>query len=202
VSVTGFWILTTVADEQITAWRERYADELAAAADGREKALAWWQALGDEAFLRPLSDGRWQKTEAGFAFADLFWEGVPDELAHEVMAAADPAGDSGRSVTAARKGAPAAALYQALGAADGARMPGFLGDFLIAADEIAVVLPEVERILGGARRADVVERAGRWLQYAADDAASDAPEIVDGLLRVLRRAAEQGMGAAAVSMTY
>lgn len=202
MSVTGFWILTAVADERIRIWRERYADERAEAADSREKALAWWAALGDDGFLEADDRQGWRLTESGFAFADLFWDSVSDELAGEVIAAADEAGAPGRSSPAIRKGAPAAALYQALGAADAARMPGSLGDFLIAADEIAAVLPRVEQILGGARRAQVVERVGRWLEHAADDAASEAPEIVDGPLRVLRRAAEQGLGAAAVSACF
>lgn len=62
MSVTGFWILTTAADEQIRTWRERYADELAAAAKDREQGMAWWTGLGDVAFWEP--DGRqgWQLT--------------------------------------------------------------------------------------------------------------------------------------------
>ena len=194
--------MRTVASEQIRAWRERYADELAAAASGRDHVMAWWIGLGDDAFLEHDGRNGWQLTEAGSAFADLFWDTTSDELVNEVMTAAGVAGESGCCCVGARKGAAAAAFYQALGAAQAVRMPGYLGDFLITTDQAAAALPELERLLAGARREGLVERVGRWLDHAANGSASEASEIVDGVLRVFREAVAQGLGVAAVSACF
>lgn len=202
MGVTGMWIVTTAADERIRDWRERYAAEIADAADGVGQALAWWAGLGDEAFLRPVGAGRWQRTEAGSAFADLFWEPADHELAQEVIAAAEAAGAQGFVSAAASKGAPAAAFYHALGAADAARLPGGFGEFLIAADEAAALLPDLERLLAGAGSGALVERVGLWLDYGGNGSAAGPSEIVDGVLRVFRRASDQGLGIAAVPMTF
>lgn len=194
--------MTTAAEERIAAWRERYADEVAATAHGHDRAMAWWAGLGDDAFLEPDHRGGWQCTESGIAFADLFWGSEDATMAMEVIEVAGNAGESGRCCPGARKGCPGAAFYYALGVSDAARMPGSFGDFLIAADEAAAVLPELEAILAGPRRDELIERVGRWLDYAADGSASEAPEIVDGVLRVFREAAERRLGVAAVTACF
>ncbi|WP_370370815.1 hypothetical protein [Catenulispora sp. GP43] len=194
--------MTTVADNRIQAWRKRYAAEIAEAADGVDQALAWWAGLGGDGLLQPVGDGRWQRTEAGSAFADLFWEPAGEELAQEVIAAAEAAGAQGFVSAAASKGAPAAAAYYALGAAEAARLPGGFGEFLIAADEVAAILPDLERLLAGAEREALVERVRLWLDYGGNGSAAEPSEILDGLLRVFRRASDQGLGVAAVPMTF
>jgi hypothetical protein len=193
--------VSAVADERIREWRERYADELAVAAAGTDKAMAWWTGLGDDAFL--IRDrGRWRLTEDGLEFADLFWGPSSDELAGEIIAAAADAGESGRCCPSMRRGTPAAAFYYALGAAGAARMPSCLGDFLITADEVAAAVPEVERILAGARHEELVERVGRWLDLAGDGSEPEARETVDGVLRVFHEAAARRLGVAAVSTCF
>lgn len=187
----------TASDQRIHAWRERFADDLAAAALDREQAMAWWAGQAEDAFLQRDRHGRWQLTETGFAFADLFWDTTNDELAEEIVEAAEEAGEAGCCYPTLRKGTPASAFYQALGAADAALMPGRLGNFLVTADEAAALLPELERILAGARREVLVERVSLWLDVAGDGSRSDGAEIVDGVLRVFRRAVEHRLGVAA-----
>lgn len=189
--------MTTAEDERIRAWRERFADQLAAA-EGYDEFLDWWAGLGDDAFLK-LDQRGWLVTEEGVAFDNHFWGLQDDSLAAEVIDAAAEAGESGRSCPSVRKGAPAGAFYDALGMADAARMPGCFGNFLLTADEAAAVLPEVERIVAGDRHAVLVERVGRWMGEARP---STPQETVDGVLRVFRAAAERGSGIAAVSAWF
>lgn len=198
MGVTGYWFMTTAEDERIQAWRERFADQLAAAAEGYDEFLDWWAALGDDAFLK-LDQRGWLVTEEGVAFDNHFWGLEDDSLAAEVIDAAAEAGEFGRSCPSVRKGAPAGAFYDALGMADAARMPGSFGNFLLTADEAAAVLPEVERIVAGDRHAVLVERTSRWMGEARP---STPQKTVDGVLRVFRAAAERGSGIAAVSAWF
>lgn len=81
-------------------------------------------------------------------------------------------------------------------------MPGRLGDFLLTSDDAATRLPEIERLLAGPRREELIERVGRWLALAADGSTYDGAQMVDGVVRVFRRAAERGLGVAAVSAFF
>ncbi|MEZ0109441.1 hypothetical protein ABH920_003455 [Catenulispora sp. EB89] len=54
----------------------------------------------------------------------------------------------------------------------------------------------------GPRREELIERASRWLALAADGSAFDGAEMVDGVVRVFRRAAEQRLGVTAVSAFF
>lgn len=198
MGVTGYWLMTTAADERIHDWRERFGAEPAAAAEGHDAAMAWWAGLADGAFLKHDERSGWMLTEEGVAFADLFWGAEDDTLAYEVIDAADEAGETGRSCPGARKAAPAAAFYYALGAVDAARMPGSFGDFLVTADEAAAVLPRIEPIIAGERHESLVEMVGLWL----DVIEPEARETVDGVLRVFREAVDRGLGVAAVSVCF
>lgn len=199
MSFTGYWFLTTAADEQIHDWRERFGAQLAAAAEGHEAAMAWWSGLGDDALLKPDERHGWVSTDEAGTFLNLFWGAEDDTFAFEVVDAAGEAGESGRSCPGARKAAPAAAFYYALGAADAARMPGSFGDFLLTGDEAAAALPELERILAADRQAELIERATRWLSEAS---LSTPRELVEGVLRVFREASARGLGVAAVSASF
>lgn len=192
--------MTTAADEQIREWRERYADDLAAAVRAREQTMAWWAGVGGAEFLVPCDDGGWQVTEAGSAFIGSF-STVGDALAFEIIDRIAEAGDAECCHPSGRKTVPAAAFYAALGVADAARMPGLLGEFLLTADEVSAALPEIERILAGVRREELIERMSRWLGDSADPTAM-AAETVDGVVRVFSRAAEQRRGVAAGSAFF
>ena len=199
MSFNGYWFVTLASDEQIRAWRERYADEFAKSTPRRAEAMAWWTNLGDDAFLEPDDRGGWQMTEASRGFVDLFWDAVSDELVDEVLEVVSEVGESGYCCPGVRKAAPAAAFYNALGVGPAARMPGCLGEFLITAEEAAAALPEVEQILADTRREELIERVGRWLGEGEMD---DPVEIVDGVLRVFREAVARGLGIAALSASF
>lgn len=194
--------MITVADERVGDWRERYGEEFAGVAERREQAMARWAELGDEALLKRHDQLGWRLTDAGGAYADLFWETTSEEWGAEVLEAAKDAGESGSCYPSARKGAPAAAFCQALGMADVARLPGCLGEFLLTAEEASALLPEIEELLVGPRHAELVEQIGRWLECAADGSLSSGAEVVDGVLRVFRRAVEHRLGVAAVSVFF
>lgn len=108
---------------------------------------------------------------------------------------------SGLFVAAARKASPAAALCYGLGAEGTAMLPGWFGDFLLAADDVITALPQAEEALrlSGTRREEVLSRIASWMTVMGDAPGFDAEELVDAPLRVLRHAAETGSGAAAFS---
>ncbi|MEY9932988.1 hypothetical protein ABH926_007641 [Catenulispora sp. GP43] len=198
MSFTGFWMLTTAADEQIQTWRERYADELAAGTEHREQVMAWWADQGDVAFIELDDRHGWVWTEASRAFCDVFYDVASDDLVQEVIERIGEAGQTQSFGLGARKSSPAAALYHALGAVRAARMPGCLGDFLLTADQAAAALSEVEGLLTGADREDLVASICVWLDELADGPRSKGAELVDGVLRVFREAVDRELGVAAV----
>ncbi|MFC8715879.1 hypothetical protein [Kitasatospora sp. NPDC057198] len=161
-----------------------------------------------EALLRPESRSL---TPAGVRFADFVRAASQEHPATEAMRDASPALLADHPFAASRtveaRGAgPVAALHYALGAAAAALLPGWFGDFLLTADEVRAALPDAARALDldGERRDRVLDRITAWTTCAGDDPDDPddpdaryaaAGELLDGPLRVLRHAADTGMGA-------
>ncbi|MCP2341965.1 hypothetical protein [Actinomadura rupiterrae] len=107
-------------------------------------------------------------------------------------------------VAAARKADPAAALYNALGAAAASALPGTMGNFLLSADEVADALPKAEAALdlSAARRSEIIADTASWMTTMGDEPDFDAAALLEAPLRVLRDAAEARSGAAAFTRWY
>ena len=103
-----------------------------------------------------------------------------------------------------RKGDPFGALDYALGPEVMAQLPGWCGEFLLDAADFRAALPGAEAALGltPQRRGHVEERIRDWLEGMTDGAAHDLDDLVDGPLRVLRHAAQHGLGAAGLTLWY
>ena len=96
-----------------------------------------------------------------------------------------------------RKGDPVAALYYGLGYADAARLPGRFGCFLLTAEDVRSSLAAIDHLsersdLG---RDEFAARTTAWLSAVSDEPELDPYTLLDGPLRVLRLAREQGVGA-------
>lgn len=205
----GVWVIGTVTNEQIH-------DLLSAAAQASSPAprprhtdvsgeLDWWRNHGRESMFRASTTvpGSWCAEDDAFRL-NAFLDNCRDEseqverLRDAVLDLFPPEGDEGLFAAVARKASPFSALAYALGPDAVFQLPGWFGDFLLAADEVRAALPAVEEALAltGAPRRHAVDRIHAWMTGLGDAPDHDADELLDGPLRVLRHAARTGQGAA------
>ncbi|MFE4638354.1 hypothetical protein ACFRJ1_33975 [Streptomyces sp. NPDC056773] len=211
MSSTTMWVVGAVPDEEARAIPGRYLhliqpDEWSRPPAYSRESLAWWTDGGDrEPFFRGL-----EPTPAAHRFAELM-DGVNASASEAVTAARDasvsamPAAEGpGLFLAAARKADPVAALYYGLGSEGSAMLPGWYGDFLLSAAEVAAALPRAEEALclAGSRRSEVLARITLWTTAMGDDPGFDAAGLLDGPLRTLRFAASTGSGAAALTRRH
>ncbi|MER5765232.1 hypothetical protein [Streptomyces sp. NPDC002082] len=208
MSTTAVWVVGAVPDEEARAIPGRYLhlmqpDEWSRPPAYSRETEAWWTQGGDR---EPFFEGL-EPTPAAHRFAQ-FMNDV-GTTASEMLAATQDASMSampaaeGESlfVAAARKANPVAALHYGLGAEASAVFPGWYGDFLLSAPEVASALPRAEEALDltGARRTEVLARITTWMTALGDEPRFDAASLLDGPLRTLRFAARTGHGAAALT---
>jgi hypothetical protein len=126
---------------------------------------------------------------------DMPWD--DPEVAHVNLWAADNYDSSVEPVCVlVRKGSPVAALWHGIGPARAQMLPGWLGNFLLAPDEVRDLGPQVEEALTmpAEEEARVLQRVRDWLNGMGDSGDKDADQLVSGPLRCWRAAAEAGMG--------
>ncbi|MFD3481549.1 hypothetical protein [Streptomyces sp. NPDC058665] len=213
MSCTGVWSVGAVPDAEVVALPARFAhaDETWTVPDGCADDLRWWLGGGDrEPYFTP------KPTAAARRFAALARGGGPTAPAVVAMkdaaadllrqAAADGATDPDALFTVAvRDGEPATALHHGLGTEASSQLPGWFGDFLLAAEEVRGALPGAESVLAvtGPRRTEVLARVEAWAygMTGAVEGEFDAAGLLAGPLRVLRYAAAHGRGVVAVTGT-
>ncbi|MFI1092882.1 hypothetical protein [Streptomyces sp. NPDC020917] len=210
MSVIGVWVIGTVSDERV-------AEVLRAAVESspppRPQAanrdvsgpLAWWRDRADASmFSKSATDhGGWVAEGDAYRLND-FLDGCRadseqvEALRDAVLELFPPEGDEGLFAATARKASPFAALAYALGPDATLQLPGWFGDFLLDSGEVGPRLLAAEEALAltGSRRREVVERIHAWMTGLGDAPGHDAEELLDGPLRVLRRAARTGQGVA------
>ncbi|WP_434594549.1 hypothetical protein [Streptomyces sp. A5-4] len=215
MSTTGLWVIGAVPDAEVAALPGRFAHLPGEwhTPPGYAETLRWWLSGGDrEPFftLDPDDPQTLLATPAARRFAEFTDSGGPSAPAVDAMREASldlvrGAVEGSRPFTAAARGAgPAAALCYGLGAEAAAALPGWFGDFLLTADAVRGVLPQVEAVLGvsGHRRTEVLARIEAWLRGIGGGDGGDAAELLDGPVRVLREAAAVGAGAVGVTRRY
>ncbi|MEU9717436.1 hypothetical protein [Streptomyces sp. NPDC047976] len=173
------------------------------------ESLAWWSDGGAEPLFEYADgpSGPPGATPAARRFADFMDLATTASDAVTAMQDASSSAmreEAGLFVATARKAAPVAALYHGLGVRGAELLPGWFGDFLLDADEVAAALPRAEQALdlSGARRSEVLARITDWMTVMGDAPDFDAAELVEGPLRVLRRAAAAKSGAGAFSRRH
>ena len=208
MSVTGFWVIGVVPDRDIARLQR---ESPGAVAFGRldpehSGAMEWWSGRSaQESFFDPSSKGpvpteqalRLQDALDTMRPADDQHEAIKEELLQLV-----PQGEGVDLFCAStRKGDPFAALDYALGPEAMAQLPGWCGDFLLDAADVLTALPGAEAALGPPPecRDRVEERIRDWLEGMTDGADHDLDDLVEGPLRVLRHAAQYGLGAAGLT---
>jgi len=99
-----------------------------------------------------------------------------------------------------RKLSPFSCLLYGIGPTGADALPGFLGNMLLAADELLAVLPAIEGVLvpSPVEREKVLGRMAAWLAVVGDAADTDPAEILDALPVMAERAAQRPMGLLAV----
>ncbi|MFF7638630.1 hypothetical protein ACFZB9_36595 [Kitasatospora sp. NPDC008050] len=213
---TGVWTVGAVPDQEAATLPEEFVhlvtDRDFQRPDGYADTLAWWSrdCDGERLFTRDEQDPTvLLPTAAGRRFADFVHDANPETAATEAMRDASLAlmvgnGSDGLSSVVARKASPIAALYYGLGASVAGLLPGWFGDFLLTADGVCAALPHAERALrlDGERRAEVLERIAEWMTGMGDDPDFVAGDLLDAPLRVLRYAADAGLGVVAFTRWY
>jgi hypothetical protein len=203
VSVTGFWIGGAITPEAVEGLRERVPGLVTASArPGDADDLSWWRAMDDAPLAEPGFACR--PSAAAVRFMEAVDAGVPDMDAEACVNAVGEVADEDRFVAAMRKGDPVAALFYGLGFAAARTLPGRSGCFLLTPDEVRAAVPAASAILGmdARRRARVAARIRAWLEVSGDEPDLDVDELVDGMPRMLLRAADLGRGAVGVVQWY
>ncbi|MYS22483.1 hypothetical protein GA0115240_142136 [Streptomyces sp. DvalAA-14] len=211
MSVTGFWIVGVLPDADVARVRRVFPGHTpgtptAAPWPGR---LDWWYGRSAaETFFEPTPHGprptddalRWQECVDVMRPVDESAEEVRDEL----MALVPQQEGAGLFCAAARKGDPFAPLGYALGPERMLRLPGACGEFLLDASEVRAALPAAEAALDLSResRSTVIDRVRDWTTAMADASGHNADDLIDGPLRVLRHAGQQGLGAVGMTRWY
>ncbi|MFD8734110.1 hypothetical protein ACFV06_04235 [Streptomyces sp. NPDC059618] len=215
MSVTGVWIVGALPDEALRDLPRAAVQGLSSAPlsmpEDVSGELAWWESRAKESMFRKsaTSPGSWRAEEDAFrlhAFLDACRDDSEEmeALRDAVMDRFPPHGEEGLFAAVARKACPFSALAYALGPDAVRRLPGWVGDFLLDAEQVRARLPAVAATLDltGARRRDAVERIHAWMTGLGDDPHHDADELLDGPLRVLRHAAHTGQAVAAQVRWY
>ena len=211
MSVTGFWVVGIVPDSDVVRMRREFpgADSFGRHDPEPSGDLEWWSGEGpwirssipDRTDLCPRSRRCDSRTPwPPWGSADERHEAVKEELLQLVPQC------EGVDLfcVSTRKGDPLAALHYGLGPEAAFQLPGRDGDFLLDAAGVRAALPGVEVTLDLAPgpRSGVEERIRDWLGGMADGAKHDLDDLVDGPLRVLRHAAQNGLGAAGMTLWY
>lgn len=211
MSVTGFWIVGVVPDSEIVRFRRAFPGHAAISspAPGFTDQLDWWRRQDQAVTFFEPGAHRPQPTAGALRLHDLIdltraadeqAEAMKDELLNLVPR------QEGADLfcAAARKGDPAAALQYALGPGAAYALPGWFGDFILDANEVRGAIPAVETALAlpPVQRKAVEARITEWMSAMTDASDHGAGELIDGPLRVLRRAAEHGLGAVGLTRWY
>ncbi len=201
MSVTGYWLVTALADDAIRALGPHFMDDLSEP-DAAE--MAWWRGSGGDFAVQERHEHWPVRTAEAERFGDLVLCACGDELWEAWTEVAGSVTDEHTYVASARKGDPTAALCYGLGPAATDLLPGRFGDFLLVSEEVERAAARVEQALAicGARREYVVERIGVWMAGMADVDAFDAGDLLDGPLRLFRRAAAEGLGLVSLTMWF
>lgn len=202
MSVTGFWIMGAVPPTVLTSLCADVNPAQFEPPDGTV-SLEWWAAMDHEAITAP-GPGR-LPSDAARRFEDNLDCLVPDDGAIErCIDALNETIDDGTFVEGARKGSPFATLCYGLTFDAARRLPGRGGCFLLDPAEASTTLASIGPILteppGG--RTAFTERADAWSDVMTDAGGLDTLNLLDGPLRVLRRADETGSAVIAVTQWY
>lgn len=202
MSYTGFWIIGVVPEETLAAVLAEVDPAQFASLDGADD-LEWWSAMDHE----PITDSshRHWGTDAAQRFEEQLQCLTPDDAAIDrCINALHDAVEGGTFAEGARKGNPFAALCYGLTFDAARKIPGRGGCFLLSAAEARATLdslgPVLESPPGG--RDGYGDRADLWANVMTDAGGLDTLELLDGLLRMLRCAAETGCGVIAVTQFW
>lgn len=202
MSMTGYWIMGAVPPGALRALREDI-DATRFMPVGSADDLDWWAAM-DHAAL-PGPDRRNASSEPAVWFESSLDGLRPgDEALTKCIDAMHDTVDDGAFAVGARKGDPVAALCYGLTFGAARRLPGRAGCFLLDETGARTVLADVGPLLERPPRGRPAfsDRVTAWRDVMTDAPELEPIELLDGPLRVLRRAVETGSAVIAVTQWY
>ena len=168
--------------------------------------LGWWRVMDESDAAEParLGYGAFCPTDAAVRFQEELLGLRPDpDVLDACVAAIGEVAEVDSFVVAVRKGDPVAALYYGLGSAVAQRLPGRAGCFLLharAQEDLASLTGLLDA--SAHERARFADRVSRWLEVMGDQPDFDPLILLDGPLRLARRARETHSGLLAVLQWY
>ncbi|MFB8003921.1 hypothetical protein [Nocardia sp. NPDC056000] len=200
MGTTGCWFVTALPDDSVQMFRQHFTDDQ----DPDTAEMQWWRGSGGEfPVAEPL--GHWMVNSAeAERFSDLVMCDCGVEL-WEVLQDLPSIPAEHRFVVSASKSEPTAALCYGLGPKATDLLPGRFGDFLLTAQEVDAVLPNVEQALAitGPRRQSVVDRIEAWSAQMVDGGSFCTPELLlDSPLQLFRLAKQERLGLTAFSVSF
>ncbi|GAB2854635.1 hypothetical protein GCM10022221_62680 [Actinocorallia aurea] len=213
MSVTGMWIIGAIPEPDATdlSIRLSAAQEHEPSSASFADLAAWWNRGGDgEEFFGAVPGRPWERdTEAAsrlMTLVDLADPGSEESASvwDDCLKLMSSSEDGAVFVASARKASPVAALCYALEAARMALVPGTFGNFLLRGGDVNDGLRRIESAfdLSDGRRAEAVHRMRVWMEEVGDAPEFDGEGLLSGPLRVMRYAAANGQGVAALSRWY
>lgn len=200
MSSTGYWIIAAAPPDTVHRLRK---DLPAHAFDppSHDADVSWWQAMDQADLVDSAPKPGYTApgpSDAAFRFADTLITDRPDDDALDTcLASLTHAPQDEIFHVGVRKGDPVAALYYGLGFADARLLPGRFGCFLLEPHAIDATLTTIGHLphRPHVSRKVFKTRVAAWLAAVSDDADLDPFTLLDGPLRVLRRAQELRVGA-------
>ncbi|MEU8484032.1 hypothetical protein [Streptomyces sp. NPDC048641] len=157
----------------------------------------WWNPYGQGSAEEAESlDGFWELTACGDHVQELYDGSSPDDgfwLVRDVWE--ETADTDVMFMSVQNKDYAVASLFHAIGPRRAALLPGWCGNFLLTSTQVQETLPRVERALTFTREEWAAAQDQDWLEYAPDE-----ESVLEGPLRVWRRAAEAGLGLCGVAV--
>jgi hypothetical protein len=205
VSQTGYWIIGVLGQNALDALLASVdASPFGSLPEGLD--LGWWHAMDDFDVVEPahLGHGTACPTDPAVLFQEELSGLRPDPDALDVcIAAIAEVAEENRFIVAVRKGDPVAGLCYGLGSVAAHGLPGRGGCFILPAHAEA----DLEKLtllldVSAEARTRFAGRAARWLEAMGDQSDLDPLKLLDGPLRLVRRAREAGLGLVGVTQWY
>ncbi|MFF4340238.1 hypothetical protein ACFY00_09905 [Kitasatospora sp. NPDC001540] len=203
---TGVWVVAALPDAELARFPK--ADELFVPPVEVEGERAWWEALYERSRAGRGARRLWEDEDAdrlGRLIGGWYGEtGPAEEFREAVMGWLEEPEPELFFAGVVRKAFPFGALAYGVGPGAVLALPGWFGEFVLTADQLRARLPEFEAVLerSGEERERVLDRVRAWLADLGDAPDYPVEELLDGPLRVARRAAARGWGLVGVAPVY
>ncbi|MFJ5831423.1 hypothetical protein [Streptomyces sp. NPDC093089] len=208
------WAISSHAEQAIADLSPRLLPAMQADRadpDAERSWLAWrqnplpdhrsWYSLGGEdgrdgrARAEATAIESFRSLTAPGSHVDEVCGGMADPSFHVLDDVWEGQGEDEMFISVHSKEYGVSSLFHAIGPTRAALLPGWCGNFLLTPAQVRAALPLVERALTFTPAERAAVEAQDWLEYGEDE-----ESVLDGPLRVWRRATHEGLGLCGVAV--